>query len=95
MSADEGAYESGHLRWETPEDVDPISVVDDALVAVGLNGDLLHGSLAQQRGFVVTLNNSIFQISVPYKTEGAQRKVRPWRARQVKVGCSGRCLSPV
>lgn len=85
MSTDEGAYESGHLKWQTPEDVDPIFPVDDALIAVGINGELLERSLAQQRGYVVEEHNSTFQISIPYKAEGGQRKVRTYKSWQMSI----------
>ena len=80
MFTDEGTYDSGYLKWETPEDVDPIFPVNDALIAVGINGELVERSLAEQRGYVVKMLNSIFQISIPYNAEGGQRKVRTFHA---------------
>uniref|UniRef100_H3BXU9 ZP-domain containing protein Ig-like domain-containing protein n=1 Tax=Tetraodon nigroviridis TaxID=99883 RepID=H3BXU9_TETNG len=73
-SMHEGAYQSGYLKWETPEDVDPIFPVDDALIAVGVDGELLERSVAQQRGYVVKMLNSVFQIGIPYNAEGGRRK---------------------
>lgn len=99
MPTDEGSFESGYLKWKGLQFPDPNKRLE-MKVTVGLNGKLeqmnprggksVADSAAEQQGLVVEkINNSIFQISVPYKTEGAQRKVRPWWARQVKVGCSG------
>lgn len=66
-------------------EMDSINKVDKTQVAVGINGKLqqthLSGvgdtsnSTADQSGYVVQLQNSIFQIRILYNAEGGQRKV--------------------
>ncbi|XP_011604983.2 uncharacterized protein [Takifugu rubripes] len=73
-SMHEGTYESGYLKWETPEDVDPIILLDDAWFAFGIDGELLEKSLVEQRGYIVKMSNSILQIRIPYNAEGGWRK---------------------
>lgn len=85
MPTDEGSHESGYLEWQMPEFLDSINKADKTQVAVGINGKLqqtqLSGvgdtstSAAEQSGYVVQLQNSIFQIRIPYHAEGGQKKV--------------------
>lgn len=46
-------------------------------VSLGLNGDLVKQEVAEQRGFVVNVDNSTLEISIPYKAKGGFRKVSP------------------
>lgn len=85
MPTDEGSHENGYLLWKMPEFLDSINKVDKTQVAVGVNGKLqqthLSGlgntsdSATEQSDYVVQLQNSIFQIRIPYNADGGQKKV--------------------
>ncbi|TWW63072.1 hypothetical protein D4764_03G0000800, partial [Takifugu flavidus] len=84
MPTDEGSHENGYLQWKMPEFLDSTNKVDKTQVAVGINGKLQQthfsglgdtsNSSTEQSGYVVQLQNSIFQIRIPYNAEGRQRK---------------------
>ncbi|XP_056882140.1 uncharacterized protein LOC130522121 [Takifugu flavidus] len=83
-SMHEGSHENGYLQWKMPEFLDSTNKVDKTQVAVGINGKLQQthfsglgdtsNSSTEQSGYVVQLQNSIFQIRIPYNAEGRQRK---------------------
>lgn len=85
MPTDEGSHENGNLEWKMPALMDSINKVDKTQVAVGINGKLQQthlsivgdtsNSATAQSGYVVQLQNSIFQIRIPYNAEGGQKKV--------------------
>ena len=61
------------MVWDTPEALYP--GLDGTHVGIGLNGELMEQSAAEERGYIVEKHNSTVQISIPYNAEGGYRKV--------------------
>ncbi|XP_060951795.1 uncharacterized protein LOC133028776 [Limanda limanda] len=75
-SISEGSYDdAGYMVWETPEMLNPlVSGLTYTQVNVGLNGELLEQSVAEESGFIVERHNGSVEISIPYNAEGGYRK---------------------
>lgn len=75
MSTDEGSYDyGGYMMWETPKA--PYQSLSGTTLNIGLNGELVAQSVAEERGFIVEHDNKTVQISFPNNAEGGYRKVR-------------------
>uniref|UniRef100_A0A3B5AY31 Zona pellucida protein AX 4 n=1 Tax=Stegastes partitus TaxID=144197 RepID=A0A3B5AY31_9TELE len=85
-SMHEGSYDSGYIMWETPEALYPW--LDSTQINLGLNGELLMQSVAEERGYIVEKRNTTVHISIPYNAEGGYRKVEK---QGQKVGCRAGC----
>ncbi|XP_044040849.1 uncharacterized protein LOC122870603 isoform X2 [Siniperca chuatsi] len=71
----EGSYDSGYMIWKTPEVLHPlVSGLNVTQVNVGVKGELVAQPVAEGRGYIVELQNSTVQISIPYNAEGGYRK---------------------
>ncbi|XP_034425248.1 uncharacterized protein LOC117752166 [Hippoglossus hippoglossus] len=75
-SISEGSYDNaGYMVWETPEVLYPlVSGLTNTRVSVGVNGELLEQSVAEESGFIVQKHNGSVEISIPYNAEGGYRK---------------------
>lgn len=77
MSTDDGAYDGGHLTWDTPEPLHClVSPLSDTEVSIGVNGKLVEPTVAEKRGYEVEKYNDTVFVSIPYNAEGGHRKVR-------------------
>ncbi|XP_035004278.2 uncharacterized protein LOC118102293 [Hippoglossus stenolepis] len=75
-SMSEGSYDdAGYMVWETPEVLNPyVSGLTNTRVSVGISGELLEQSVAEESGFIVEKHNGSVEISIPYNAEGGYRK---------------------
>ncbi|XP_034713275.1 zona pellucida protein AX 4 [Etheostoma cragini] len=75
-SMHKGSYDnSGYIMWETPEVLHPlVSGHNRMQVNIGVNGELVAQPVAEKRGYIVKLQNSTVEISIPYSAEGGYRK---------------------
>ncbi|CAB1423932.1 unnamed protein product [Pleuronectes platessa] len=75
-SMSEGSYDdAGYMVWETPEALNPlVPGLTNTQVNVGIGGELLEQSVAEEQGFIVEKHNGSVEISIPYNAEGGYRK---------------------
>ncbi|XP_062240099.1 uncharacterized protein LOC133949985 [Platichthys flesus] len=75
-SISEGSYDdAGYMVWETSEALNPlVSGLTNTQVNVGIGGELLEQSVAEEQGFIVEKHNGSVEISIPYNAEGGYRK---------------------
>ncbi|XP_023130760.1 uncharacterized protein LOC111571698 isoform X2 [Amphiprion ocellaris] len=71
-SMHEGLFDRGYIMWETPEALYPS--LDSTQISVGLNGELMMQSVAEERGYIVDNRNTTVHISIPYNADGGYRK---------------------
>nr|XP_008281070.1 PREDICTED: uncharacterized protein LOC103358044 [Stegastes partitus] len=83
-AVDEGSYDSGYIMWETPEALYPW--LDSTQINLGLNGELLMQSVAEERGYIVEKRNTTVHISIPYNAEGGYRKVEKQGQKSLMSG---------
>lgn len=72
------------MMWETPEVLHRL-VSGLHETNVGVDGELVEPTVAEERGYIVEKHNTTVQISIPYNAEGGHRKVRRHKHK--------RCLS--
>ncbi|TDG99756.1 hypothetical protein EPR50_G00197110 [Perca flavescens] len=74
-SMDKESYDNGYIMWETPEVPHPlVFCLHRMQVNIGVNGELVEQSVAEERGYIVKQRNSTVEISIPYNAEGGYRK---------------------
>ncbi|CAJ1086212.1 uncharacterized protein LOC117807238 [Xyrichtys novacula] len=76
-SMDQGSFDgSGYMTWATPEVLHPLvsNQQHQIQINIGVDGELVENSDAEDRGYIVEKHNTTVQISIPYDAEGGYRK---------------------
>ncbi|KAG7497843.1 hypothetical protein JOB18_044709 [Solea senegalensis] len=71
----EVSYDDGYMVWKTPEVLHPlVSGVHGSQVNIGVDGELVEQTIAEERGYLVETHNATVEISITFNAEGGHRK---------------------